>query len=74
MVPDFDIYYIYGFSSGNFVYFLTLQPEMGGGPTTGSSSAGREQVYTSKLVRLCKDDTARLTRTSRFLSVALRWD
>uniref|UniRef100_A0A673J068 Plexin-A4-like n=1 Tax=Sinocyclocheilus rhinocerous TaxID=307959 RepID=A0A673J068_9TELE len=58
VVPDFDIYYIYGFSSGNFVYFLTLQPEMGGGPTTGSSSAGREQVYTSKLVRLCKDDTA----------------
>ncbi|XP_005164747.1 plexin-A4 isoform X1 [Danio rerio] len=58
VVPDFDIYYVYGFSSGNFVYFLTLQPEMGGGPTTGSSSAGREQVYTSKLVRLCKDDTA----------------
>uniref|UniRef100_A0A8C1WK05 Plexin-A4 n=1 Tax=Cyprinus carpio TaxID=7962 RepID=A0A8C1WK05_CYPCA len=58
VVPDFDIYYIYGFNSGNFVYFLTLQPEMGGGPTTGSSSAGREQVYTSKLVRLCKDDTA----------------
>ncbi|KAA0720979.1 Plexin-A4 Precursor [Triplophysa tibetana] len=58
VVPDFDIYYIYGFSSGNFVYFLTLQPEMGGGPTTGSSAAGREQVYTSKLVRLCKDDTA----------------
>ncbi|XP_055047357.2 plexin-A4 [Misgurnus anguillicaudatus] len=58
VVPDFDIYYVYGFSSGNFVYFLTLQPEMGGGPTTGSSAAGREQVYTSKLVRLCKDDTA----------------
>ncbi|XP_037552095.1 plexin-A4 [Nematolebias whitei] len=58
VIPDFDIYYIYGFASGNFVYFLTLQPEMGGGPTTGSSSAGREQVYTSKIVRLCKADTA----------------
>ena len=58
VIPDFDIYYIYGFASGNFVYFLTLQPEMGGGPSTGSSSGGREQVYTSKIVRLCKDDTA----------------
>ncbi|XP_076861455.1 plexin-A4 isoform X2 [Brachyhypopomus gauderio] len=58
VVPDFDIYYVYGFSSGNFVYFLTLQPEMGGGSAGASSSAGREQVYTSKLVRLCKDDTA----------------
>nr|XP_023686880.1 plexin-A4 [Paramormyrops kingsleyae] len=56
VVPDFDIYYVYGFASGNFVYFLTLQPEMGG-PAAGSS-ATREQVYTSKLVRLCKDDTA----------------
>ncbi|XP_061107198.1 plexin-A4 [Conger conger] len=56
VVPDFDIYYVYGFGSGSFVYFLTLQPEMGG-PATGSSAA-REQVYTSKLVRLCKDDTA----------------
>lgn len=58
VVPDFDIYYVYGFASGNFVYFLTLQPEMNGGPAAGSSSASREQVYTSKLVRLCKDDTA----------------
>lgn len=58
VIPDFDIYYIYGFASGNFVYFLTLQPEMGGGPTTGSSSTGREQVYTSKIVRLCKSDPA----------------
>uniref|UniRef100_A0AAY4CRF5 Plexin-A4 n=1 Tax=Denticeps clupeoides TaxID=299321 RepID=A0AAY4CRF5_9TELE len=58
IVPDFDIYYVYGFASGNFVYFLTLQPEMGGGTGAGSSAAGREQVYTSKLVRLCKDDRA----------------
>ncbi|XP_036375937.1 plexin-A4-like [Megalops cyprinoides] len=56
VVPDFDIYYVYGFGSGTFVYFLTLQPEMGG-PAAGSAAA-REQVYTSKLVRLCKDDTA----------------
>ncbi|KAG7454615.1 hypothetical protein MATL_G00261630 [Megalops atlanticus] len=56
VVPDFDIYYVYGLGSGTFVYFLTLQPEMGG-PAAGSAAA-REQVYTSKLVRLCKDDTA----------------
>nr|XP_033814619.1 plexin-A4 [Geotrypetes seraphini]XP_033814620.1 plexin-A4 [Geotrypetes seraphini] len=54
IIPDFDIYYIYGFSSGNYVYFLTLQPEMIFPP----GSATKEQVYTSKLVRLCKEDTA----------------
>ncbi|KAM6436242.1 plexin-A4 isoform 2-T3 [Liasis olivaceus] len=54
IIPDFDIYYIYGFSSGNFVYFLTLQPEM----ISPSGSTTKEQVYTSKLVRLCKEDTA----------------
>uniref|UniRef100_A0A8C5RLB9 Sema domain-containing protein n=1 Tax=Laticauda laticaudata TaxID=8630 RepID=A0A8C5RLB9_LATLA len=54
IIPDFDIYYIYGFSSGNFVYFLTLQPEM----ISLSGSTTKEQVYTSKLVRLCKEDTA----------------
>ncbi|XP_039617291.1 plexin-A4 [Polypterus senegalus] len=54
IIPDFDIYYIYGFSSGNFVYFMTLQPEM----TSPPGSTTKEQVYTSKLVRLCKDDTA----------------
>uniref|UniRef100_A0A8B9TK63 Plexin A4 n=1 Tax=Anas platyrhynchos TaxID=8839 RepID=A0A8B9TK63_ANAPL len=54
IIPDFDIYYIYGFSSGNFVYFLTLQPEMISPP----GSTTKEQVYTSKLVRLCKEDTA----------------
>uniref|UniRef100_A0A4W3IM62 Plexin A4 n=2 Tax=Callorhinchus milii TaxID=7868 RepID=A0A4W3IM62_CALMI len=52
VIPDFDIYYIYGFSSDNFVYFLTLQPEM----VTALGST-REQDYTSKLVRLCKADT-----------------
>ncbi|XP_031754933.1 plexin-A4 isoform X2 [Xenopus tropicalis] len=54
IIPDFDIYYIYGFNSGNYVYFLTLQPEM----TFPPGSATKEQVYTSKLVRLCKEDTA----------------
>uniref|UniRef100_A0A2K5HT93 Sema domain-containing protein n=1 Tax=Colobus angolensis palliatus TaxID=336983 RepID=A0A2K5HT93_COLAP len=54
IIPDFDIYYVYGFSSGNFVYFLTLQPEMVSPP----GSTTKEQVYTSKLVRLCKEDTA----------------
>ncbi|XP_061054720.1 plexin-A4 isoform X3 [Eubalaena glacialis] len=54
VIPDFDIYYVYGFSSGNFVYFLTLQPEMVSPP----GSTTKEQVYTSKLVRLCKEDTA----------------
>ncbi|XP_074125662.1 plexin-A4 [Sminthopsis crassicaudata] len=54
IIPDFDIYYVYGFSSGNFVYFLTLQPEMMSPP----GSTTKEQVYTSKLVRLCKEDTA----------------
>ncbi|CAH2275493.1 plexin-A4 isoform X1 [Pelobates cultripes] len=54
IIPDFDIYYIYGFSSGNYVYFLTLQPEM----TFPPGSATKEQVYTSKLVRLCKEERA----------------
>ncbi|XP_069485730.1 plexin-A4 isoform X3 [Ambystoma mexicanum] len=54
IIPDFDIYYIYGFSSGNHVYFLTLQPEM----TFPQGSTTKEQVYTSKLVRLCKEDAA----------------
>ncbi|KAI1897965.1 hypothetical protein AGOR_G00088720 [Albula goreensis] len=54
VVPDFDMYYVYGFGSGSFVYFLKLQPEMGG--RASGSSATREQVYTSKLVRLCKKD------------------
>lgn len=54
IIPDFDIYCIYGFSSGNHVYFLTLQPKMKF--PTGSTT--KDQVYTSKLVRLCKEDTA----------------
>lgn len=51
LVSHFDIFYIYGFSNGNFVYFLTVQPETEG--VTGSSS---DQFYTSRIVRLCKGD------------------
>ncbi|XP_059805912.1 plexin-A2-like isoform X2 [Hypanus sabinus] len=51
LVSHFDIFYIYGFSNGNFVYFLTVQPETEG--ITGSTS---DQFYTSRIVRLCKED------------------
>ncbi|KAM9444063.1 plexin-A2-like isoform 1-T1 [Clarias gariepinus] len=47
LVTHFDIDYVYGFSSGNFVYFLTVQPET---ETPG------ELFYTSRVVRLCKGD------------------
>ncbi|KAI1882011.1 hypothetical protein AGOR_G00246280 [Albula goreensis] len=59
VVPDFDIHYVYGFASGAFVYFLTLQPEMGGSGSGGVGlGPGVERIYASKLVRLCKDDPA----------------
>uniref|UniRef100_A0A4W3GVX0 Plexin-A2 n=1 Tax=Callorhinchus milii TaxID=7868 RepID=A0A4W3GVX0_CALMI len=51
MVSHFDIFYVYGFELGNFVYFLTVQPETEG--VTGSTS---DQFYTSRIVRLCKED------------------
>lgn len=47
LVTHFDIDYVYGFSSGSFVYFLTVQPET---ETPG------ELFYTSRVVRLCKGD------------------
>ncbi|XP_061645508.1 plexin-A2 isoform X1 [Phyllopteryx taeniolatus] len=55
LVSHFDIYYIYGFASGSFVYFLTVQPET---PENGMSSSGSasDLFYTSRIVRLCKDD------------------
>ncbi|XP_072097591.1 plexin-A4 isoform X3 [Mobula birostris] len=53
VIPDFDIYYIYGFSSSAFVYFLTLQPEL----VHAGPGSTRQRVYTSKLVRLCQADT-----------------
>ncbi|XP_008317315.1 plexin-A2 [Cynoglossus semilaevis] len=55
LVSHFDIYYVYGFASGSFVYFLTVQPET---PENGMSSTGStsDLFYTSRIVRLCKDD------------------
>ncbi|XP_077466686.1 plexin-A2 [Stigmatopora argus] len=55
LVSHFDIYYVYGFASGSFVYFLTVQPET---PENGMSSSGSasDLFYTSRIVRLCKDD------------------
>ena len=54
LVSHFDIYYIYGFNSGNFVYFLTVQPETENSMTPSGSST--DLFYTSRIVRLCKDD------------------
>ncbi|XP_039766033.1 plexin-A1 isoform X3 [Ornithorhynchus anatinus] len=50
--PAFDIYYIYSFSSEQFVYYLTLQLDT---QLTSPDSTG-EQFFTSKIVRLCVDD------------------
>ncbi|NWU02100.1 PLXA2 protein, partial [Urocynchramus pylzowi] len=53
LVSHFDIFYIYGFASGSFVYFLTVQPETPEGVSINSAS---DLFYTSRIVRLCKDD------------------
>lgn len=53
LVSHFDIFYVYGFASGNFVYFLTVQPET---PEGVSSNSANDLFYTSRIVRLCKDD------------------
>uniref|UniRef100_A0A8C6T6S4 Plexin A2 n=1 Tax=Neogobius melanostomus TaxID=47308 RepID=A0A8C6T6S4_9GOBI len=55
LVSHFDIYYVYGFASGSFVYFLTVQPEI---PENSMSSSGSpsDLFYTSRIVRLCKND------------------
>ncbi|XP_010611463.1 plexin-A2 isoform X1 [Fukomys damarensis] len=53
LVSHFDIFYIYGFASGGFVYFLTVQPETPEGASVGSAG---DLFYTSRVVRLCKDD------------------
>ncbi|XP_044532111.1 plexin-A1 [Gracilinanus agilis] len=50
--PAFDIYYVYSFSSEQFVYYLTLQLDT---QLTSPDSTG-EQFFTSKIVRLCVDD------------------
>lgn len=51
LVAQFDIYYIYGFASGSFVYFLTVQPE-----TSDAGGSPGDLFYTSRIVRLCKGD------------------
>lgn len=55
LVPHFDIYYIYGFASGNFVYFMTVQPET---PENGMPAGGSpgDFFYTTRIIRLCKGD------------------
>ncbi|XP_060914456.1 plexin-A1-like isoform X1 [Labrus mixtus] len=50
--PAFDIFYIYGFNSEQFVYYLTLQLDT----QLTSPDASSEQFFTSKIVRLCVDD------------------
>lgn len=50
--PAFDIYYIYGFNSEQFVYYLTLQLDA----QLTSPVVSSEQFFTSKIVRLCVDD------------------
>ncbi|KAJ3586674.1 hypothetical protein NHX12_013070, partial [Muraenolepis orangiensis] len=50
--PAFDIYYVHGFRSERFVYYLTLQLDT----RLTSPDAGAERFYTSKIVRLCVDD------------------
>ncbi|KAK2915729.1 hypothetical protein Q8A67_000103 [Cirrhinus molitorella] len=50
--PTFDIYYIYSFSSEQFVYYLTLQLDT----QLTSPGVSGEQFFTSKIIRLCVDD------------------
>ncbi|XP_059505717.1 plexin-A1-like isoform X2 [Stegostoma tigrinum] len=50
--PAFDIYYIYSFSSEQFVYYLTLQLDT----QLTSPDSNSEQFFTSKIVRLCVGD------------------
>ncbi|KAG7280817.1 hypothetical protein CRUP_010799, partial [Coryphaenoides rupestris] len=50
--PAFDIYYVHGFHSEQFVYYLTLQLDT----QLTSPDASAERFYTSKIVRLCVDD------------------
>nr|XP_006006494.1 PREDICTED: plexin-A3 isoform X1 [Latimeria chalumnae] len=52
LYPAFDIYYVYGFVSTKFVYFLTVQLDT---HQTLLESTG-EKFFTSKIVRMCSDD------------------
>uniref|UniRef100_A0A672QZN0 Plexin A3-like n=1 Tax=Sinocyclocheilus grahami TaxID=75366 RepID=A0A672QZN0_SINGR len=51
--PAFDIYYVYGFSSRTYIYFLTLQLDT---QLTQVDATG-EKFFTSKIVRMCSNDT-----------------
>ncbi|KAM7411082.1 hypothetical protein PAMA_021184 [Pampus argenteus] len=53
LYPAFDIYYVYGFSSRTYVYFLTLQLDT----QLTQMDAGSEKFFTSKIVRMCSNDT-----------------
>ncbi|XP_026955651.1 plexin-A3 isoform X6 [Sagmatias obliquidens] len=53
LYPAFDIYYVYGFVSASFVYFLTLQLDT---QQTLLDTAG-EKFFTSKIVRMCSGDS-----------------
>lgn len=55
LLPHFDIYYIYGFASGSFVYFMTVQPETPENGMPAGTSPG-DLFYTSRIIRLCKGD------------------
>uniref|UniRef100_A0A671QF83 Plexin A3 n=1 Tax=Sinocyclocheilus anshuiensis TaxID=1608454 RepID=A0A671QF83_9TELE len=51
--PAFDIYYVYGFSSRTYIYFLTLQLDT---QLTQVDATG-EKFFTSKIIRMCSNDT-----------------
>lgn len=53
LYPAFDIYYVYGFASRTYVYFLTLQLDT----QLTQMDAGGEKFFTSKIVRMCSNDT-----------------
>uniref|UniRef100_A0AAR2LBR8 Sema domain-containing protein n=1 Tax=Pygocentrus nattereri TaxID=42514 RepID=A0AAR2LBR8_PYGNA len=53
LYPAFDIYYVYGFSSRSYIYFLTLQLDT---QLTQMDASG-EKFFTSKIVRMCSNDT-----------------
>ncbi|MBN3323605.1 PLXA3 protein, partial [Atractosteus spatula] len=53
LYPAFDIYYVYGFASRTYIYFLTLQLDT---QLTQMDATG-EKFFTSKIVRMCADDT-----------------
>uniref|UniRef100_A0A4W5KKD7 Plexin A3 n=1 Tax=Hucho hucho TaxID=62062 RepID=A0A4W5KKD7_9TELE len=53
LYPAFDIYYVYGFSSRTYIYFLTLQLDT---QLTQMDATG-EKFFTSKIVRMCSNDT-----------------